>query len=143
MTAMTDINRERPLLGRRIMLVEDEPILALDVALTLEDAGAEVAGPFHRLETALACHDAALMHGAVLDVDLAGREAFALAVRLSEAGVPILFHTARTGIDPRRYGRARVCQKPYAAYRLVSALTRLIEADAHDRRAVTQDAAAR
>ncbi len=118
--------------GARIIVVEDEVILALDITLTLEDAGAKIVGPFYRLSAALACEDTTAVDAAVLDVDLDGAEVFPLAERLDEAGVPFVFHTART-FDAREFPRAAICPKPCTSDRLVNALCRVI-ADKSDQK---------
>ncbi len=89
----------------KILLVEDEALVALDISLTLEDEGAAVTGPFATVETALpACGTA--LDAAVLDVDLCGSKSFPIADRLVAAGVPFMFHTGRADISAlqERYG---------------------------------------
>ena len=106
---------ELPLRGKRILLVEDQALIALDLQVTLEDDGADVVGPFHRLGAAMraASGDSGL-DAAVLDVDLGREEVFPLADRLAERGVPIVFHTGYAEPDRlrARYGGAPVILKP-------------------------------
>ena len=82
------------LAGRRIIVVEDEALLAMDMQFALEDEGADVIGPALSLEQALdAVSRNAEIDGAILDVDLAGHEVYPVASILIDRGVPIVFHT--------------------------------------------------
>ena len=82
---------QRPgLSGARILVVEDEYYLAEDIAAALQDAGAEVVGPFGSLGQAEAPLAAGGLDGAVLDMNLRGEPAFGLAERLQAAHVPVV-----------------------------------------------------
>lgn len=87
-----------------IMVVEDEALIALDLAMTLEEMGADVCGPFGTVAAALCCCEG--VDAAVLDVDLHGELVFPVADRLQASGTPFLFHTARADISCllNRYG---------------------------------------
>lgn len=100
--------------GKRILIVEDEVILALDLRFAMEDMGAAVVGPCHRLEPALKVADEDPIDGAILDVDLAGEAVFPLADRLSRRHVPFVFHTGRHNPSELsdRYVGATICPKP-------------------------------
>lgn len=103
------------LAGKRILVVEDEAILALDIELGLTDAGAQVLGPIHSLQAALDVYDTlGPIDAAILDVDLRSVEVFPLARRLQHDGVPFLFHTAYGDREPLRteFRDAPVCVKP-------------------------------
>lgn len=83
------------LLGKRVLIVEDEALLALELQFAFEDEGAEVIGPAMSLENALAV--AVTAEGidvAVLDVDIAGRDVYPVAALLEQRGIPFVFHTA-------------------------------------------------
>lgn len=100
--------------GKRILVVEDEALLALDLRFALEDRGASVVGPCYRLSTALRTAVGGGIDAAVLDVDLAGEAVFPLADLLQKANVPFVFHTGRH--NPQTLGEAYrgipVCPKP-------------------------------
>ena len=132
----TDWSASGPLDGARLMLVEDEVILAIDMAHTLEEAGATVIGPFHLLDAAMEFDQIATLDAAILDVDLHGAEVFPLAERLQRARVPILFHTGRRHLRIDRFRRAALCPKPCASAQLVDAVTQLAASDAASREAV-------
>jgi len=82
------------LLGKRILIVEDEALVALELQFAFEDEGAEVVGPAQSLMKALetATHDAEI-DIALLDVDIAGENVFPVADLLRRRGVPFAFHT--------------------------------------------------
>ena len=67
----------------RILIVEDEPMLAFVLEETLIDAGFEIAGVAGRLETALAMIDSEVFDAAVLDANLAGVSAGQAAAALT------------------------------------------------------------
>lgn len=111
----------------RILLVEDDALIALDVADTLEAAGAEVVGPFGTLKSAREAAGTAQVDLAVLDIDLHGEEVFPAASILRERGVPFLFYTGR----PDRialttvFAGIPVCPKPIDARGLLAAVNDL------------------
>lgn len=82
------------LLGKRVLIVEDEALLALELQLAFEDEGAEVVGPALSLLKALetVAHTAEI-DLAVLDVDLGGENIYPIAELLLQRGVPFVFHT--------------------------------------------------
>lgn len=110
--------------GKTIMVVEDEALVALDLALTVEDAGAEVAGPCYRLSSALDMARRTEIDGAVLDVDLHGETVLPLAHDLQDRGVPFIFHTGRADLAAlaRDFPRAPICVKPSSPERLLDCL---------------------
>lgn len=82
-----------PLQGRRILLVEDEFLLALDLEHALQEAGAEVVGPAPTLAKAKALAETDGLDAVVLDVRLGSDDTLALAPRFIERNVAILFHS--------------------------------------------------
>ena len=134
---MTSPNHEMQLRDAHILVVEDEAILALDLAFTLEDAGATVAGPLHRIEQALAFHEFATLDAAVLDVDVSGREVFPVADLLAENAVPLVFYTGRGDLSDvlARYPRTKIVRKPAPVPLLVTALAREIATSSNGRKA--------
>ena len=116
-----------PLFGRHVLVVEDEPLLALDMAAGLGAAGAAVVGPARSLAEAVRLLTVALIDAAVLDVDLGGVEVFPLADELMAAGVPFVFTTGRGEVDlPGRFTRAAHFAKPVDVARVSEAVCRAI-----------------
>jgi DNA-binding response OmpR family regulator len=71
--------------GKRVLIVEDEYMIARDLALALEDAGAEVVGPAGTIQDALELiEDNDGIDGAVLDVNLHGERIYPVADLLSQ-----------------------------------------------------------
>lgn len=113
-----------------ILVVEDEYLLADELALELEDAGATVMGPAASVARALALLDThALPDGAILDVNLGGEQAFPVADVLMTHGIPLVF---TTGYDaaamPERFAGITRCEKPINIARITAALGRAIHA---------------
>ena len=110
-----------------IMVVEDEALIALDLAMSLEEMGAEVLGPYGRVAAAMAACGS--VDAAILDVDLCGETVFPLADRLRASGTPMLFHTARadTAALRDRYGPdIRILPKPARLDQMSRALVGLV-----------------
>jgi CheY-like chemotaxis protein len=110
----------------RVLVVEDEIVVALFLEDMLAEHGYEVAGVASRLEEGLARAEAPDFHLAVLDVHLNGREVFPLADRLAERDVPFVFATGygARGIPERHAGRP-VLQKPFLPADLARTLDQL------------------
>ena len=119
------------LTGMCILLVEDEPLIGLDVAATLTDAGASVEGPCANVCQAMDAIERASDRRwdcAVLDFRL-GRETSApVARRLFESGVPFLLHTgsAAEAQSVADEFHARVLHKPVYGSRLIDALEDIV-----------------
>ena len=115
--------------GKRILIVEDEALLALDLSQGLQDCGAQIVGPCYQLATALEMAGSQSVDAAILDVDLNGETVFALADRLRQASVPFIFNTGRSDIEEltRRYRDTCVCLKPSSADSLAQAVSHLLD----------------
>jgi CheY-like chemotaxis protein len=109
---------------RRILVVEDEYLVAQDLAEDLRALGAEVVGPVPSVQMALAAVDAApRLDGAILDINLQGKMSFPVADRLAAREVPFFFTTGYDqGTIPDRYADVPRCEKPVTAPRLKRAL---------------------
>jgi CheY-like chemotaxis protein len=118
----------RRLVGKRILIVEDEALVALDLELAFEDEGAEIVGPALTLRDALeVLRGDQTIDGAVLDVDLGGSDVFPVAERLRERGIPFVFHTGHATPESLEalFPGAITCTKPTLPAQLVSALLRV------------------
>jgi CheY-like chemotaxis protein len=109
--------------GLRVLLVEDEAMVAMMIEDMLCDLGCQVIGPVSRVASALDLLEDEPVDAAVLDVNLGGEAVFPVADRLAAAGVPFVFSTGYglAGLDPRHADRP-VLQKPYSRERLGAAL---------------------
>jgi CheY-like chemotaxis protein len=104
----------RLLQGCRILVVEDEAMIAYDLSSSLQEAGAEVLGPRHTVESALdLLREEQDVHGAVLDVNLGGAMVFPVADALALRGVPFIFATGYPrAVLPSRYNSVKRYEKP-------------------------------
>lgn len=101
--------------GRRILVVEDEALVAMLLETMLEDMGFSPVGPVGDIDTALeVLADDPLLDGALLDVNVAGREVFPVAAALKARGVPFVFSTGygEGGLPEEWRGQATI-QKPF------------------------------
>lgn len=117
-----------PLAGRRVLVVEDEMMIAMLVEDMLAELGCSVVGPAHALDAALdLARTERGLDAALLDVNLAGQPVFAVADALREKGVPAIFSTGYGDAGLREVDRgAPVLQKPFHAAELARALTELL-----------------
>lgn len=107
------------LVGRTILVVEDEPVILLDLKRTLEDVGARVvSGADSADDGNLSC--AVLDHAVPLIAD-----------RLTERGLPFVFHSGREPDDFSRWPHAPVFTKPASAAAIVNSLVRMLRPDAY------------
>ena len=111
----------------RILVVEDQAVVALDLQRTLREAGYRVVGPATSLPAVEALLARGKVDAALVDAD-AGRLAFVLADRLADAGVPVLFLTARSNPLPARHAGAPILEKPFSRPRLLEALATVMAA---------------
>ena len=112
------------LAGRRILVVEDEMMIAMLVEDMLTELGCSVVGPAHALAEALALAQSEPgLDAALLDVNLAGQPVFPVADALREKGVPAVFSTGYGDAGLRDIDRGSpVLQKPFRAGDLARAL---------------------
>jgi DNA-binding NtrC family response regulator len=113
--------------GARILIVEDEYYLAEDLADALKGAGAEVVGPVGSLRQAEAPLGSGDLDGALIDMNLRGEPAFALAERLQAAGVPFVIVSgySREAL-PASLAKVPRLEKPVDSAQAVTALARLL-----------------
>ena len=113
--------------GRRVLVVEDEFLVAMDIELMLGDIGCQVLGPIGDLPGALRAAQEEALDLALLDVNLAGEPVTAVAEALAARAVPFVFCTGYLADDlPSRYPAAPTLMKPFQAADLRSALQRAV-----------------
>jgi DNA-binding response OmpR family regulator len=113
----------------RILIIEDEAILALILEEFLEDAGFEIAGVAGRLETALVLIDKDIADAAILDANLAGVSSGPAASALAARGVPFIVVSGYLPEQqPVAFSGAICLQKPCRPDDLVRALHGLLPA---------------
>ena len=110
---------------RRILIVEDEPIVALNYAAILQEAGYESVGPVGSIKKGLDLIAFEELDGAVLDIDISGVPVDPIIMALRAKQVPYVFVSAY----PEReelYGNAMFVKKPCTAAELIDAVKRLV-----------------
>lgn len=116
--------------GRRVLLVEDEMLVAMVIEDSLRDLGYDVLGPAASVEEALHLirAETGRIDAAVLDVNLGGRPSFPVADLLAGAGVPVIFVTGYRELPRERpIGDANVLlQKPFGLGELEAAMSRML-----------------
>jgi DNA-binding response OmpR family regulator len=116
------------LAGRRVLVVEDEVMVAMLVESVLEDEQCAIVGPIGDLDAALTAAACEVLDLAVLDINLNGEMVFPVAELLSERGVPFLL---LSGYGDKALPSDRqhwpICGKPFRLEELVAALSRLVE----------------
>ncbi len=110
-----------PIAGRRVLVVEDDYMLATDLAGMLSDRGAEVIGPVANVAAALA-HVHEGLDAAVLDFRLGEETSRPIADELSRDGTPYIYLTGSIAdLDPG-HGAWAICRKPAADRDVLEAL---------------------
>ena len=109
---------------KRILVVEDEALVALDIALGLADAGLEAVGPVGHLSQALVLGATERLDGAILDMNLHGEDVFPLARLLAERGIPFVFYTGhgRREDTAETFPEAPLISKPSTVEKLIEAI---------------------
>jgi CheY-like chemotaxis protein len=112
---MTDNGRD-DLKGLRILVVEDMLLVAQEIESLLQDLGCEVVGPIPRLEQAVDTARSEDFDGAILDVNLDGRDVYPVAAELRSRGIPFFFITGydQQILDPAYQDRPHL-EKPFGA----------------------------
>jgi DNA-binding NtrC family response regulator len=110
--------------GLKVLVVEDEMLVAAEMEATLEDLGCHVVGPFGRVGQALAALDDVEVDAAVLDVNVRGEMIFPVAERLQALGVPMIFCTGYADLPnlPEPLKNQVRLSKPCAAASIEQAL---------------------
>lgn len=113
------------LAGKRVLVVEDEHLVALALAEELEMAGAVVVGPASSLETALELIELNELDGAILDIELQSQLAYPAADALAARTIPFLFTTGfDASVVPSTYDGIPTVQKPARSDAVLDALAR-------------------
>ena len=113
----------RALQGKRIIIIEDEPLVAMDLESTLTAAGCEVVGSAGTLDRAKLLIADAECDAALLDVNLAGHPVEELAAALTQKNIPFAFVTGygRDGV-PREFRESVVLKKPFSQDQLLAVM---------------------
>ena len=111
-----------------ILIVEDEPIIALELQASIEDAGGLVIGPVGSASAALILLETCIVAAAILDVHLTDRDVTPVAEVLGARNVPIVFHSAESLPSHLRlrHPNANFYQKPIEPMVLIKRLAEMV-----------------
>lgn len=114
-------------LGRRVLVVDDEPFIATEISAVLSKAGLDVVGPAGNVRQALALIADTGCDAAILDVNLGSETSAKIARQLSALHIPFI---TISGYDrnqlPPEFGSGPLLRKPLDAARLVESLKRCL-----------------
>ena len=115
--------------GLRILIVEDEMLVALESQAFVQRFGGIVVGPFARVPAALQAIERHAIDGAILDINVAGTSSFAVADVLRQRNIPFVFCTGygRETV-PQRFDGVAVIEKPLIPELVIAALREAIQA---------------
>jgi DNA-binding NtrC family response regulator len=120
-----------------ILIVEDEPYIALDLAFAIEDAGGRPVGPAGSVAEALSLLETSEVAAAILDVNLPDGDISPVVERLASRGCPVILQTG-IGLPPGlagRFSNVVVHIKPCRPEQLVGQLEEMLgTADPHQAR---------
>jgi DNA-binding NtrC family response regulator len=114
--------------GARVLVVEDEAILAMELESILLDAGAQAVTLCRTVQAALTALAKNGVAAAILDVRVGREPVGPVTSQLGRRGIPFLFYTGQIGNDPalEQWPRCRVITKPAPAKVIVSAVRDLL-----------------
>ena len=108
----------------KVLLVEDESLVALHIENMLEEIGCQVVASVTRLVKALSLASSLDIDLAVLDINLAGEVVYPLALRLADRGIPFVFSTGySTATLPSELRDRPLVKKPVTLGRLKKAVS--------------------
>ena len=103
----------------RILIVEDEPLIAMMLEDFLLSLGHEVCGPCESVAEALAAVAADAFDMAILDVNLKGESVWPVATALRERGIPfVLASGGHVEPPPEQFANTPMIEKPYTIDRV-------------------------
>ena len=122
--------KKEPLKGLKVLVVEDQAPIALQMEDMLVDSGCEVVGPASRVGQALRLLSDNAVDAAVLDLNIAGELVYPVADALDARGLPYIFATGYSPSDVAdRYGHRPVLQKPFSRRVFLEAIRNTIRQD--------------
>jgi PAS domain S-box-containing protein len=126
--AISEPRESEPILaGKRILLIEDEPLVSMELESILTAAQCDVRGPAGTIEQAESLIAEAKCDAALLDVNLAGRPVDELAAALTQREIPFAFVSGygREAL-PQPFRDAMLLNKPFSEEQLLATLEALL-----------------
>ncbi len=122
--------KKEPLKGLKVLVVEDQAPIALQMEDMLVESECEVVGPASRVGQALRLLSDNAVDAAVLDLNIAGELVYPVADALDARGLPYVFATGYSPSDVAdRYGQRPVIQKPFSRRVFLEAIRDTIRQD--------------
>lgn len=116
-------------MGQRILVAEDELIVAFDLCDTVAEAGFEVEGPHAGISSAMLAFQKEKPDLAILDISLDDGNVFPLARKLQDEDVPIIFHSGRHSPEEveAQFPEAMTLRKPCPPTQVIAAVNKVLE----------------
>ena len=114
---------------KKVLIVEDEALIAMLFEDILEDTACHIVGPAMNVRQAMDLAGTAEIDIAVLDVNLNGEPSFPVAALLQSRGVPLVFSSGygSQGLPPEWQDRPTL-PKPFTSDEVIDTLARLVAA---------------
>lgn len=114
--------------GKRVLIVEDELLVALGLEDNLRSLGCEVIGPLASLSEARRVAETVMADVAILDVNLRGEYVYPAAEILAARGIPLIFCSGFIGTTPLpgQFADAVRVPKPYTSRAIANALSDIL-----------------
>ena len=114
--------------GKRILVIEDEPLVSMEIETYLSGSGATAIGPAGTVERARQLIESEKFDAALVDANLGGEPVDEIAKGLAAKGIPFLFLTGygREAL-PEAFRNAGMIGKPYTREQLMMATSKLFE----------------
>ena len=115
----------------RILVAEDEHIIAFDLCDTVEEAGFTVEGPHTDNSSAMLACQKDRPDLAILDIELTDGKVYALAQKLMDENIPIIFHSGQhsTADVEKRFPGAKALSKPCPPSEMISTVNAALASD--------------
>ena len=125
----------QPLWGKRLLIIEDEPLVAMEMASQLANAGAAIVGPAGNAAAALQLIAEDHFEAALLDANLGGQVVDEIAAALTRKNVPFAFVSGygRESL-PASFANAELMSKPFDPARLLTVASGLVDRQAESLR---------
>lgn len=118
----------RSLAGTRVLLVEDETLVAMLLEEGLEELGCDIVGPVGRVDAAKQAIDGERFDCAVLDINLRGQAVYPVAEMLARRAVPFCFITGYGGREiAAGFAGRPVLHKPFSSQELAAVIGHLMQ----------------
>lgn len=113
--------------GRKILLVEDSPVISDATEMMLRDMGCELVGPVGTMAPALVLAEEEAMDAAVVDINIRGGKAYLLLSVLARRGIPFLLTSGYADWTmPEEWRERPRLAKPYDEAELKQAVQALV-----------------